>query len=80
MNETFCVIMAGGIGSRFWPLSKSSRPKQFIDILGNGETLIQQTFRRLSKICPPSNFLVVTNLDYKEMVLDQLTELKEDQV
>lgn len=80
MNEIFCVIMAGGIGSRFWPLSKSSRPKQFIDILGTGETLIQQTFRRLSKICPPSNFLVVTNLDYKEMVLDQLPELKEDQV
>lgn len=80
MNEIYCVIMAGGIGSRFWPLSKSSRPKQFIDILGTGETLIQQTYRRLSKICPPSNFLVVTNLDYKDMVLDQLTELKEDQV
>ncbi len=80
MNEIFCVIMAGGIGSRFWPLSKSSRPKQFIDILGTGETLIQQTFRRLKKICPPENFLVVTNLDYKDLVLEQLPGLTEDQV
>lgn len=72
--------MAGGIGSRFWPLSTSSRPKQFIDILGTGETFIQQTFRRLNKICPAENFMIVTNLDYKEMVLEQLPELNEDQV
>ena len=80
MNNIYCVIMAGGIGSRFWPLSKSSRPKQFIDILGTGETLIQQTFRRLNKICPAENFLVVTNLDYKEMVLQQLPLLKKEQI
>jgi len=80
MNDLFCVIMAGGIGSRFWPLSKTSRPKQFIDILGTGETLIQQTFRRLNKICPAENFIVVTNLDYKEIVLEQLPMLKEEQV
>jgi mannose-1-phosphate guanylyltransferase len=80
MSNTYCVIMAGGIGSRFWPLSKSSRPKQFIDIMGTGETLIQQTFRRLNKICPPENFLVVTNLDYKEITLEQLPLLKEEQV
>jgi mannose-1-phosphate guanylyltransferase len=72
--------MAGGIGSRFWPLSKTSRPKQFIDILGTGETLIQQTFRRLTKLCPPGNFLVVTNLDYRDMVLKQLPQLKKEQV
>lgn len=72
--------MAGGIGSRFWPLSKTSRPKQFIDILGTGETLIQQTYRRLLKICPPENFLVVTNLDYRELVLEQLPDLTDDQV
>jgi mannose-1-phosphate guanylyltransferase len=72
--------MAGGIGSRFWPLSKTSRPKQFIDILGTGETFIQQTFRRLNKICPTENFLVVTNAEYKEIVLEQLPQLKEDQV
>ena len=80
MNSTFCVIMAGGIGSRFWPLSKSSRPKQFLDILGTGETLIQQTYRRLVKICPSENFLIVTNLDYKAIVLEQLPDLSEDQV
>lgn len=80
MINNYCVIMAGGIGSRFWPLSKSSRPKQFIDILGTGETLIQQTYRRLLKICPTENFLIVTNSDYKELVLEQLPELNEDQV
>jgi mannose-1-phosphate guanylyltransferase len=72
--------MAGGIGSRFWPLSKTSRPKQFIDILGTGETLIQQTFRRLNLICSAENILVVTNAEYKEMVLEQLPQLKEEQV
>lgn len=80
MNNTFCVIMAGGIGSRFWPLSKTSRPKQFLDILGTGETFIQQTFRRFNQIIPKENFLVVTNLDYKEMVLEQLPMLAESQV
>jgi len=80
MNNTYCVIMAGGIGSRFWPLSKSSCPKQFLDILGTGETLIQQTFRRLNNICPAENFLIVTNYDYREMVLEQLPLLDESQV
>ncbi|MBN2807593.1 MAG: mannose-1-phosphate guanylyltransferase [Prolixibacteraceae bacterium] len=80
MNNTFCVIMAGGIGSRFWPLSKTSRPKQFLDILGTGETFIQQTFRRFNQIIPKENFLVVTNLDYKELVLEQLPLLDESQV
>ncbi len=72
--------MAGGIGSRFWPLSKTSHPKQFLDILGTGETLIQQTYNRLKKICPAENFLIVTNSIYKEMVLEQLPELSEEQV
>ncbi|MBN1768459.1 MAG: mannose-1-phosphate guanylyltransferase [Prolixibacteraceae bacterium] len=80
MNNTYCVIMAGGIGSRFWPLSKTSRPKQFLDILGTGETLIQQTYRRLLKVCPPENFLVVTNYIYKELVLEQLPDLQSEQV
>jgi mannose-1-phosphate guanylyltransferase len=80
MNNTYCVIMAGGIGSRFWPLSRTSRPKQFLDILGTGQTLIQQTYTRLKKIAPASNFLVVTNQDYKDIVLEQLPELNEEQV
>ena len=80
MDNTYCVIMAGGIGSRFWPLSKTSRPKQFLDILGTGETFIQQTYRRFKKIVPRENFLIVTNLDYKALVLEQIPELTEEQV
>ena len=76
MNNNYAVIMAGGIGSRFWPMSKESRPKQFIDILGTGESLIQQTFRRLSKVCPKENILIVTNKDYKSLCLEQLPEMK----
>jgi len=61
-TNNFAVIMAGGIGSRFWPMSRSTFPKQFLDILGTGETLIQQTFRRISNFCPVENILVVTNV------------------
>jgi len=80
MPNTYCVIMAGGIGSRFWPLSKSAQPKQFIDILGTGRTLIQQTFDRFVKICPKENIFVVTSVDYKSLVMQQLPELLEDQI
>ncbi len=72
--------MAGGIGSRFWPLSRMAKPKQFLDITGTGRTLIQQTFQRFSKIIPAANFLVVTNASYKDLVLEQLPELKSEQV
>ena len=64
--------MAGGVGSRFWPLSRSKKPKQFLDILGTGETLIQQTFRRFKSVCPEENILVVTNLDHRNLVMEQL--------
>ena len=80
MNNTYCVIMAGGIGSRFWPLSKSTMPKQFLDILGTGRTFIQETYHRFKKICPDENFYVVASVDYKELVMQQLPELKECQV
>lgn len=80
MKNNYCVIMAGGIGSRFWPLSKSNMPKQFLDILGTGRTFIQQTYDRFKKICPDENFYVVTSIDYKELVLKQLPQLREDQV
>ena len=72
--------MAGGIGSRFWPMSTSKMPKQFLDVLGNGETLLQQTFRRLSKICPPSQILIVTNTDYKDICTKQLPNIKEQNI
>ena len=80
MKDTYCVIMAGGIGSRFWPISREETPKQFLDILGTGRTFIQQTFDRFSPICPAENFLVVTSVEYKQLVLDQLPDLKAEQV
>lgn len=76
----YCIIMAGGIGARFWPMSKTSRPKQFIDILGSGRTLIQQTFDRFLSICPKENILIVTNEIYRQQVLEQLEGITEDQV
>ena len=79
-KNNYAVIMAGGIGSRFWPKSRSTFPKQFLDILGTGETLIQQTFRRLSKSCPNENILVVTNNKYKKLCQEQLSKIKEDNI
>lgn len=79
-SNTFCVIMAGGIGSRFWPLSKTSSPKQFLDILGTGKSLLRQTYERFSPLCPDENVIVVTSSDYKDLVLEQLPELKPEQV
>lgn len=81
MNQDyFCVIMAGGTGTRFWPISRSTYPKQFIDILGVGKTLLQQTFDRFSKICPIENIYIVTSAEYKDVTLEQLPDLKENQV
>jgi len=74
-NHNFCVIMAGGVGARFWPMSRTSHPKQFIDILGTGETLIQQTYHRFKKICPRENIYIVTNEIYKGLVKEQIPEL-----
>ncbi len=80
MGNTYCIIMAGGIGSRFWPLSRRDRPKQFLDITGTGKTLIQQTYQRFARVIPAENFLVVTSINYKDLVLEQLPELKKGQV
>jgi mannose-1-phosphate guanylyltransferase len=80
VKNNYCVIMAGGIGSRFWPLSRTNYPKQFIDILGTGRSLIQQTFDRFIDLVPVENFLVVTNDLYKDLVLEHLPDLKEEQV
>lgn len=76
----YCVIMAGGIGSRFWPLSKTDRPKQFLDILGTGRTLLQQTFDRFQKIMPPENIFVVSNLEYKEIIAIQIPEIPDENI
>lgn len=72
--------MAGGIGSRFWPMSRTNFPKQFHDILGTGKTLIQQTADRFSGLCPDENVYVVTNRDYRSLVQEQLPFLSPDQI
>jgi mannose-1-phosphate guanylyltransferase len=72
MENRYIIIMAGGVGSRFWPLSRREKPKQFLDILGNGETLIQQTFRRFKAVCPEKNIFVVTNSEHVDLVIEQL--------
>ncbi|MBP5260042.1 MAG: mannose-1-phosphate guanylyltransferase [Paludibacteraceae bacterium] len=71
-NNRYCVIMAGGIGSRFWPFSRNARPKQFLEFLGTGRSLLQMTFDRFARIIPQENILVVTNKMYKSLVLEQL--------
>lgn len=72
--------MAGGIGSRFWPMSRNTLPKQFLDIMGTGKTLIRQTYERFLNICPSENIYVVTNEQYQEHVLAQIPELNKNQV
>ena len=79
-NNRYCVIMAGGIGSRFWPMSRQSCPKQFLDILGTGRSFIRHTYERFAKIVPNENFLVVTNRRYKSQVLEHIPELDESQI
>lgn len=80
MSEKYCIIMAGGVGSRFWPLSKNNCPKQFLDVLGTGKSFIRSTFERFLPVVPASHFVVVTNAAYKEMVLEHLPELEPSQV
>ena len=78
--QKYCVIMAGGIGSRFWPLSKDDHPKQFIDVLGTGKSFIRATYERFLPLVDSDHFVVVTNAAYKGLVLEHLPELKPSQV
>jgi mannose-1-phosphate guanylyltransferase len=81
MNKNYyAIIMAGGIGSRFWPISRTSHPKQFIDILGTGKTLIQHTYDRFLKVCPKENIYVVTNENYTGLVKKQLPDMADQQI
>ncbi|MCK9324696.1 MAG: mannose-1-phosphate guanylyltransferase [Bacteroidales bacterium] len=79
-KDLYCVIMAGGIGSRFWPMSRTRTPKQFMDILGTGRTLIQHTFKRFQAICPTQNILIVSNVEYRDLILEQLPEIHPSQL
>lgn len=79
-NNRYCVIMAGGIGSRLWPLSRKGHPKQFLDLLGCGRTLLQQTYDRYSRIVPKENIIISTNIEYSALVQEQLPGLSAEQV
>ncbi|MGZ3945607.1 MAG: mannose-1-phosphate guanylyltransferase [Mucilaginibacter sp.] len=81
MNKNYyAIIMAGGVGSRFWPVSRTSYPKQFLDILGTGKTLIQNTYERFLKICPKENIYVVTNENYAGLVKEQIPDMADGQI
>ena len=81
MNKNnYCVIMAGGVGSRFWPFSRNQKPKQFLDFFGTGRSLLQMTIDRFRPIVPIENILIVTNVLYRDQVLEQIPDMKASQV
>ena len=79
-QNNYCVIMAGGIGSRFWPQSRVMHPKQFVDFFGMGKTLLQQTYERFARIIPKENIIVSTHSDYSDLIREQLPELPMSQI
>ena len=79
-SNRYCVIMAGGIGSRFWPMSRQSHPKQFLDMLDTGRSFIRHTYERFAKIVPSKNFIVVTNRRYKHLVKEHIPEISDEQI
>jgi mannose-1-phosphate guanylyltransferase len=80
MENNYCIIMAGGVGSRFWPFSRNNRPKQFLDFFGTGRSLLQLTFDRIHHLVPTENILIVSNVIYKDLILEQLPEIKSNQI
>lgn len=81
MNKNYyAILMAGGVGSRFWPVSTPDFPKQFHDMLGTGKTLIQKTFSRLSQIIPKENILILSHQKYKDLILQQIPDVSEAQI
>ena len=79
-KHNYVAIMAGGIGSRFWPMSRTSHPKQFLDILNTGKTLIQQTYERYSKLVPEENIFIITSAEYVPIVKKQLPQVAEENI
>ena len=80
MNNNYCVIMSGGVGGRFWPISREKKPKQFVDFFGTGRSLLQETFARFRKIIPADHIFVVTHLSYTEQTREQLPELPPENI
>ena len=79
-NNRFCVIMCGGVGSRFWPFSKAAKPKQFIDFFGTGRSLLQMAFDRISGIVPVENIILISNEIYEPLIKEQLPEIQDSQI
>ena len=79
-QNNYCVIMAGGVGSRFWPFSREEKPKQFLDFFGTGRSLLQMTVDRFRPLIPIENMFIVTNVAYKQMILEQVPDLSEGQI
>ena len=80
MNNQYGIIMAGGIGSRFWPESTAEMPKQFLDLLGTGKSFIQQTFERLNKLIPAHQIYLLTNERYRQLIKEQLPQIADNQI
>ena len=80
MDNRYIAIMAGGIGSRFWPESRLTKPKQFLDILNTGQSLLQLTFERAKKLVKPQNIIIVSNHLYKELILEQIPQIRPENI
>ena len=80
MENRYCVIMGGGIGSRFWPFSRNNRPKQFLDFFGIGRSLLQMSYDRFIKIIPKDHIFIVTNEIYVDLVKEQLPDIAEENI
>ncbi|MBO6059341.1 MAG: NTP transferase domain-containing protein, partial [Bacteroidaceae bacterium] len=80
MNHNYCLILAGGVGSRLWPVSRGTRPKQFLDLFGSGRTLLQQTYDRVSRFFPADNIYVSTNVRYLPLVYEQLPMVDDEHI
>ncbi len=80
LKNNYVIVMAGGIGSRFWPFSRNSYPKQFHDMTGTGKTMLQQTFERFENICLKENMYIVTHENYNEICKNQIPWLKDEQI
>ncbi len=79
-QNTFVIIMAGGVGSRFWPYSRRSHPKQFLDVLGVGKSLLQLTYHRFLNLCPKEHIYIVSNDAYYDLIKEQLPDMTDDQI
>lgn len=79
-NHRYCVIMCGGVGSRFWPFSRSAKPKQFLDFFGTGRSLLQLTYDRILPVTDPDHIILVTNKEYYDLIREQLPDVRKDNI